>query len=381
MKRFALPGIIIILMLSFMRTAPAGDKPIVDTPLIVAVMKNDLGAVKGFLAAGGEPGARCRQGFSLLSYAVDHGREEIVKLLIAKGADVNSEEPTGDRVIWFAVDRGHLGITKLLADKGADLRVIGKSRVFYGMTLLHIAARRGHASIAAYLLDRGLPVDVEDEWGKRTPLHIACGGGHSEVVRILMARGADTGKKDRFGTTVFHEACGGGLLWLVQDLVKKGADVNAPKPQAGYTPLHCAAWSGRHEVAAFLIDKGARLNTRAGINVNQWTPLHTAVAGGNMFSEEHRLTVKLLLEKGARMDETTAPTSSCSFCEYDSACTALHMAASRGKAEIARLLIQAGADVNARTKQGRTPYDIAHRYPGTRDLIEKAGGKPGKGKP
>lgn len=63
----------------------------------------------------------------------------------------------------------------------------------------------------------------------------------------------------------------------------------------GFTPLHCAAESGKKEMVALLLDKGADINARNDI---QNTPLHEAAWHG------HLETVKFLLEKGANPNLT-----------------------------------------------------------------------------
>lgn len=63
----------------------------------------------------------------------------------------------------------------------------------YQSTLLHAAARHGHAPLAAALLARGANANALDYGGmRRSPLHWACRGGHVALVELLVAAGADT---------------------------------------------------------------------------------------------------------------------------------------------------------------------------------------------
>ena len=67
------------------------------------------------------------------------------------------------------------------------------TRTLYQSTLLHVAARHGHAELARALLARGADVNALDYGGmRRSPLHWACKGGHVALVELLVEAGADT---------------------------------------------------------------------------------------------------------------------------------------------------------------------------------------------
>lgn len=67
------------------------------------------------------------------------------------------------------------------------------ARSLYQSTLMHTAAKQGHAELARRLLQRGADVNALDFGGmRRTPLHWACKGGHVAMVELLVAAGADT---------------------------------------------------------------------------------------------------------------------------------------------------------------------------------------------
>lgn len=89
-----------------------------------------------------------------------------------------------------------------------------------------------------------------------------------------------------------------------------------------------------------LLDHGAKVNVR---NSYGSTPLHDAAVGGQ--SE----IVAMLLERGAEIDAR----------DQDSGATPLYNAASWGKLDAVKLLIEKGADVNARNKTGKTPLAAA----------------------
>jgi ankyrin repeat protein len=91
-----------------------------------------------------------------------------------------------------------------------------------------------------------------------------------------------------------------------------------------------------------LLDHGAKVNVR---NSYGSAPLHDAALGGQ------REIIEMLLDRGAELDAR----------DEESGATPLYNAASWGKLEVVRLLIEKGADVNARNKAGKTPLSGAER--------------------
>ena len=109
----------------------------------------------------------------------------------------------------------------------------------------------------------------------------------------------------------------------------------------GWTPLHLACFFGQPDLAAALIEKGADVSARSR-NAMANTPLHAAVAGRN------RGAVRSLLEHGADVNA-----------RQEGGWTALHAVAQNGDVETARLLIAAGAQVDARAGNRQNPMDLA----------------------
>jgi hypothetical protein len=132
-----------------------------------------------------------------------------------------------------------------------------------------------------------------------------------------------------------HKAAEAGNIEAVKQQLAAGADVNGKDNLTGLTPLFDAVSSGKREVAALLIDKGADVNGRIAMGF-----------------------------------------------------TALHNAAGNGRYQIVELLIEKGADVNEKNDFGITPLDMAEvsanrdeetelDYKKVDDLLRKHGGKTG----
>lgn len=78
--------------------------------------------------------------------------------------------------------------------------------LYFGITLLHIAAKYGRVEICEMLLDRGANVNVVDNRFFSTPLHMAALVGHKEVCTLLLSRGADAAFKNEYGAMPYHLA-------------------------------------------------------------------------------------------------------------------------------------------------------------------------------
>jgi ankyrin repeat protein len=145
----------------------------------------------------------------------------------------------------------------------------------------------------------------------------------------------------------------------VKYLVAIGADVNAKDPYASMSPLMMAAYNGFTDIAKLLLEKGAQINAKGGVDMDM-TPLIYAA------SQVRVDMVKLLLEKGANVNIKT---------RYG--WTPLFFAINKGNTEITKLLIDKGADVNVKLPTGETALSEAEKA-GKSDivrLLRQAGAK------
>lgn len=131
----------------------------------------------------------------------------------------------------------------------------------------------------------------------------------------------------------------------------------------GYTALHFAAFFAKPEAARILIDAGARVDVVAG-NEMRVQPLHSAAAGHD------RDICRMLLAAGAQVDARQAGGFS-----------PLHAAAQNGDPEMVELFLSAGADANATTDEGLTAADLADRadHPDVARRLREVGAGPSAG--
>jgi ankyrin repeat protein len=174
-----------------------------------------------------------------------------VEMLLASGKiDVNVRAIDGTAPIHLA-SRKNLKVLQLLFAAGADMLARGK----FGGSALHYAAYCGKEEIVKYLLEKGVPVNLPDDY-KRTALHQGSFLQHPNVVKLLLEAGADPDAKDKFGYTPLHDASKRGFVDVMKVLVDGGSNVNA-KSIRTVTPLMVAAEAGFHAAVKFLLEKGA----------------------------------------------------------------------------------------------------------------------------
>ena len=121
-----------------------------------------------------------------LLWAVANGRDDIAGTLLIKGADVSIKDAANISVLHVAARDGHAAIVKLLLEAGAD---VSEKDVDTQATALHRAAERGHDTCVRILLEAGADIDARNVNGM-TPLHKAARSGHGDVVHLLLQHGA-----------------------------------------------------------------------------------------------------------------------------------------------------------------------------------------------
>lgn len=260
-------------------------------------------------------------------------RGDLVKVKALLEKDGRLLDAKGDhekQPMHWAAQAGHLEIVKLLLTKGAPVNC----KNVISETPLHYASAMGHKEIAELLLAKGADVKAKTTNGD-TPLNYAVQHNRTGIIGILIKKGADVLGKRENGWSMLHDAAWGGSGKVVNLLIEKGISVDA-KTDFGRTPLHNACMGGNAEGIQVLLEKGADVNFKGNEN---WTPLYLALSRG------HNEAVSLLLKSGAKVEGNY-----------------LHTAAIKGYGKIAYMLLENGADPNAKDKKGKTPLNYACRY-------------------
>ena len=256
-----------------------------------------------------------------------------LKAMAASGA----QQGPPPSALWTAAAEGdEATVRELLRQPGINLEA--GHRTMHG-TALCPAAFFGHSSVVELLLQAGASVNARriDE----TPLHSAAASGRAAVARRLIAAGANLNAQNNRGVTPLHCALLSGTLEMVKLLVDAGADIYSITHD-NETVLHMAANSSEPGLVPYLLEAEAGCYVNSKTISMQLTPLMVACTAGNKAGAVH------LLEAGAEVGAKT-----------DQGGTALHFAPSRGHRDIVALLIAAGADMMAVTHDGHTSVDYA----------------------
>ena len=212
-----------------------GRFPLYDgmTPLNFATVWGQEDVVQLLLDRGANPDKADRRGMTPLHTAIDIDKSDsdseflsalyIVKLLIQAGADPSPEREDGQTPLHMASNRGATELFMELLNGGAAADKPDHS----GCTPLHLASRRGDKYMVLALLKQGANPDGFDHEGYR-PLHHAAGRGYKPVVELLLERGADPNKTNNIGETPIHMAVRGGHKNVVRTLVKSFANTTVP---------------------------------------------------------------------------------------------------------------------------------------------------------
>jgi ankyrin repeat protein len=261
------------------------------------------------------------------------GDAAAIRALLAEGAAADAPGADGTRALHWAVRRDDLPSVELLLRAGADARAPND----FGVTPLALAAANGNAGVIERLLAAGASANAGDPAGE-TMLMIAARSGSVAAVRMLLDRGAVVDARDTaYRQTALMIAVRENHAAVAALLVERGADVDAQTrigDEPAFRPPNAGGGShGIGIVRGGWPEQGARAATPGGL-----TPLLYAARDGRLDA------AKLLLDAGADVELAEA-----------NAVTPLMMAIINNQIAVARLLVEHGANVNASDWYGRTP--------------------------
>ncbi|XP_036428039.1 poly [ADP-ribose] polymerase tankyrase-2 isoform X2 [Colossoma macropomum] len=218
--------------------------------------------------------------------------ETVKKLCTLQNVNCRDVEGRQSTPLHFAAGYNRVSVVEYLLQHGADVHAKDKG----GLVPLHNACSYGHYEVAELLVIHGAVINVADLW-KFTPLHEAAAKGKYEICKLLLQHGADPTKKNRDGNTPLDLVKEGDMD--IQDLLrgdaalldaaKKGclarvkklcrpSNVNCRDSQGRHsTPLHLAAGYNNLEVAEYLLQHGAEVNSQ---DKGGLIPLHNAASYG-----------------------------------------------------------------------------------------------------
>jgi hypothetical protein len=388
------------------------------TPLLQASRNGDVEMMRALLDGGADVARAVRDGETPLMAAARTGNEAAVQLLLERGSDPNATETlAGQTALMWAAVEGHLPIVDALLRAGADPNLKSRASELTkrsaradfpsgGFTALMWAARDGQEAMVRRLIEAGADVNLTNADGA-TAMMLAIVNDRYDMAATLLTLGADANDGSlwyalemRDAPTDWRARDGSRLrpdhenrltgLELVERLLAAGADPNKPftgqmhnasmccDTKAAGTPFYRAAVAADVDALRLLVAHGADLEWSPKPvegappmpfgDTTGLTPLMVAINGGKgllmaggpgdireskigIFREPGDRNpadaVKLLLESGANPNAKSPKGD-----------TALHIAAHDGKLEPLRELVHAGADVNARNAAGQTALEL-----------------------
>lgn len=321
--------------------------------------------------------------------AIDHTK--LVELVIKHGADVNVTNRAGETPLHQAGREGRLNAAKLLLSKGADLNARSKKNktpfdcavfpVWY-VDAYHVEPERIRRckEVAAYLLECGSAYSAFDlAWlgnlerlaetinSDSSLVHIpangepllfaAVRGGNVKVVEYLITHGASLKVTGRFQQSPLQLAAYMGHTDIAGVFLHNGSDVDERGPW-GETALHWAAVRGNDGAAALLLERGADANSRTSRHTCDLNVTTRIVE--DPIERELRWFQTLEKQRASPRLQVFVP-SRLAFTKSD---TPLHAAAYWNHADVVKLLIGSGADINRANSWGATPlhYAVVCRY-------------------
>jgi ankyrin repeat protein len=259
--------------------------------------------------------------------AAMRGDAAAVRAALARKADVNLPQVDGTTALHWAAERDDHAIAELLIRAGA--RVDAKTRE--GVTALQLAAINGSAAMLGRLLKAGADPNAPLTSAGDTALMMAARTGTIDAVRVLVEAGANVKAQETWGgTTALMWAVSEGHVAAAKLLIDAGSDVNARSH-------YVAAANGRGFEGR--TPAGTRTDPKAEEFASGWlTPLMFAAREGNVE------VARLLVNAGADVDAIAGDGK-----------TALALAIFNGNYDVASLLVDAKADVNRADAQRFTP--------------------------
>jgi ankyrin repeat protein len=307
-----------------------------STALMFSV--TDIAKVRLLVDRGANVNATSKFGRTpLLLAALSDGSADIVRLLLAKGADVKAVDGFKTNALLAAAAGNDTEAIRLFVDAGLDVNAVN----FAGFTPLMTSANQGNLAAVRLLLAKGADVNAVSgdgsfqkvkagviALGNWTALLLAAPAGSTELVKTLLDAGANVNVKDVRGMTPLMLAVGTDHqnLDVIRTLIAKGADVNA-KSQAGETAIDWARKIGASQTTELLKSAGAVETPAKPIPLSSFAPadMKTAVQrsvdllekssteaasnGGCASCHHHNVTdfaTSVARLKGIRVDEKAA---------------------------------------------------------------------------
>ena len=334
-----------------------------DTPLHVAIKNHSMRAAKALSAVSSTLFSRDSEGVTALDRGLLADESYYDLFITTKAGELRDVE--GQSIVHYFVRTKNLKGIRQCIIKGIPISVKDDNKktpldvAFENLDdeeSVEIAAELimgGADEVAtdfAYFQDAMLARNVNSRFDDgQTPLHLAAIYGHNAIAKYLLENNADTTVQDSSGATPLHEAVRYGNVEIAKALLNSGANVNA-RDNLGKTPVMLILPKDKTaEIYKLLIAHRADLTQK---DMFGDTVLHTASmlnVGASTFG--------ILIDGGADVDARNKE-----------GVTPLAIAVQKNDLETVRLLTAAGADIHTQDTNGNSPLSIA--LAGTSEMLE-----------
>jgi ankyrin repeat protein len=267
-------------------------------PLLMAASRGQHANARALLAAGANPDPRLASydDATPLMLAINNRDLPMAQLLLDGGAQVDLVDRHGDPALNWACFYGDLPAVELLLQHHANAALVGHG------SALEVAMRRGHQAVVERLVDhlkvRSVPATLDQ------PLITAIDHADVAATKAALEAGANPNALDATGRPLLGRAARGRSAEIVALLLATGADPNAAD-RIGFTPLFEAARDGRLDNVRELLLRGADANRTARACGLGMTALHAA-ASAHPVNPDTPALMRLLVRAGARVDARDA---------------------------------------------------------------------------
>lgn len=285
------------------------------------------------------------EGKNLLHIACEHcSNPNIIILLLNKGVSVNQQDQNYNTPLHLAVKNGP-EMTEALLQGQPDFDLINSQ----GYCPMATVILHGNTDTIQILLNNDDDLNKVYPHSEGRPLlHVVIRDISPELLQFLYERGAFLANTDKNGQNLLHRAVYfQDKVPIVSKLIELGVSVHL-KDKNGITVLSIAAYSAKNpEVVELLLKQGANPNTvcRNGLSALHYSAKHLNLGNSGPFIIQKILRQRAVsINKGDKKEDTP-----------------LHYACRSNNAEAAIALFNAGANIDWKNSEGKTPLDLSSK--------------------
>ncbi|KAL8760737.1 MAG: hypothetical protein Q9184_003095 [Pyrenodesmia sp. 2 TL-2023] len=283
---------------------------------------------------------RSTDGQSPLMSAAYRGDTDNFKLLLSRGADIRAQDKSGLNAVHYACERSHLNILQCLRHENVEWNKRGSRRIggewWTGVSPFHLAAGFSRPELPDYLLDEGLVSDINAVTDvSATALFIAAWLSRPEIVSSLLERGADPTIMHEDGRSPVHVAALFGDEAVISVFLQYGCDVEVSDPDG----INCEMLAMKHgHKRAAKMFREYKLQHAAGRTISLLAEPFWSKSSSHHFIN---LPVSSSLSR-----QPQRPNNNIHIPWASETASPLHLAAVGGHVQVARFLLERGANAN-----------------------------------